>query len=440
MKLHTFMKCLFLLTVLSSSTSFISGVETPTSISQTPNVSRRHFTHKNTVEGIGIRSVAVAALSSVAAAISSAGGVGGGGLFIPILTIVGGQDVKTASTYSAFMVTGGAVANVAAYTLWRSGGGARRLIDYEMALLCQPWLLLGVSCGVVLNAVFPEWLIMLLFVVFVAGCTFKTCRSGAVHWSLESRGFRGETENGESTKMPLLCATGDQAGDEVRAPWMSVGMLVLIWFSFFALYLLRGNRYGQGIIQIEACGTGYWLISSMQIPLAIFFTSWILIRRSSATASTQQENGGRTRRRPSSELVFPIMALLAGLLGGVFGIGGGMLISPILLQMGIEPQVTAATCSFMVLVSSSMSALQYLLLGMEQIYAALTYAAICFVASLVGLTVIRKAILKHGRPSIIVFSVGTVMALSIVLMTSFGALDVWRSYTAGQNMGFKKPC
>lgn len=94
----------------------------------------------------------------------------------------------------------------------------------------------------------------------------------------------------------------------------------------------------------------------------------------------------------------------------------------------------------MVLVSSSMSALQYLLLGMKQIYAALTYAAVCFVASLVGLTVIRKAIHRHGRPSIIVFSVGTVMALSIVLMTSFGAIDVWRSYTTGQNMGFKKPC
>lgn len=33
------------------------------------------------------------------------------------------------------------------------------------------------------------------------------------------------------------------------------------------------------------------------------------------------------------------MALIAGLLGGVFGIGGGMLISPFLLQIGIDPQV-----------------------------------------------------------------------------------------------------
>lgn len=136
------------------------------------------------------------------------------------------------------------------------------------------------------------------------------------------------------------------------------------------------------------------------------------------------------------------MALIAGLLGGVFGIGGGMLISPFLLQIGIDPQVTAATCSFMVLVSSSMSALQYLLLGMNRIhiYAALTYAFICFLASLLGLTVIQQAILKHGRPFLIIFSVATVMALSVVLMTAFGALDFWTTFKSGQSMGFNNPC
>ncbi len=42
---------------------------------------------------------------------------------------------------------------------------------------------------------------------------------------------------------------------------------------------------------------------------------------------------------PSNKLLFPTMALLVGLLGGVFGIGGGMLISPLLLHVGIAPEV-----------------------------------------------------------------------------------------------------
>lgn len=40
-----------------------------------------------------------------------------------------------------------------------------------------------------------------------------------------------------------------------------------------------------------------------------------------------------------NKFMLPVMALLAGVLGGLFGIGGGMLISPLLLQIGIAPEV-----------------------------------------------------------------------------------------------------
>lgn len=49
--------------------------------------------------------------------------------------------------------------------------------------------------------------------------------------------------------------------------------------------------------------------------------------------------GNLTRRGTSNKLIFPLMALLAGILGGLFGIGGGMLISPLLLQIGTAPEV-----------------------------------------------------------------------------------------------------
>lgn len=77
---------------------------------------------------------------------------------------------------------------------------------------------------------------------------------------------------------------------------------------------------------------------------------------------------------------------------------------------------------------------------MKQIREALILALSCFVASVIGLVIVQRAIERHGRASLIVFSVGTVMALSTVLITSFGALDVWRDYTTGKYMGFKLPC
>ncbi|XP_034891516.1 sulfite exporter TauE/SafE family protein 5 [Populus alba] len=396
----------------------------------------------------------------IAASISSAGGIGGGGLYIPILTIVASLDLKTASSFSAFMVTGGSVANVMCNMFTRSAKfGGQTLVDYDIAILSEPCMLLGVSVGVICNLVFPEWLVTILFAVFLACSTFKTCQNGVFHWKLESeevnRNESGNLENGlvenqtstkeseeviSSVKEPLLGV--ELTNSVLRFPWMKLGILFIIWFSFSILYLLRGNRYGEGIIPMESCGFGYWVVSSLQIPLAIIFTALILYRKESCQHQTINQQGMEdlTGGGTSNKLIFPVMALLAGMLGGVFGIGGGMLISPLLLQVGIAPEITAATCSFMVFFSSSMSALQYLLLGMEHVDTAIILSVICFVASLLGLLVVQRAIVKYGRASMIVFSVSTVMALSTVLMTSFGALNVWRDYNSGRNMGFKLPC
>lgn len=396
----------------------------------------------------------------IAASVSSAGGIGGGGLYIPILTIVASLDLKTASSFSAFMVTGGSVANVMCNMFTRSAKfGGQTLVDYDIAILSEPCMLLGVSVGVICNLVFPEWLVTILFAVFLACSTFKTCQNGVFHWKLESeevnRNESGNLENGlvenetstkeseeviSSVKEPLLGV--ELTGSVLRFPWMKLGILFIIWFSFSILYLLRGNRYGEGIIPMESCGFGYWVVSSLQIPLAIMFTAWILYRKESCQHQTINQQGMEdlTGGGTSNKLIFPVMALLAGMLGGVFGIGGGMLISPLLLHVGVAPEITAATCSFMVFFSSSMSALQYLLLGMEHVDTAIILSVICFVASLLGLLVVQRAIVKYGRASMIVFSVSTVMALSTVLMTSFGALNVWRDYNSGRNMGFKLPC
>ncbi|KAK7412224.1 hypothetical protein VNO78_03674 [Psophocarpus tetragonolobus] len=391
--------------------------------------------------------VVAGVLCFIASAISSAGGIGGGGLFIPILSIVAGLDMQTASSLSAFMVTGGSIANVmCSICIACPKLGGKSLIDYDIALSSEPCMLLGVSLGVICNLVFPDWFITVLFALFLAWCTSKTCRSGLQFWKNESEEIRRngleqlekgqlvENDGPNSIEVPLLVP---QENTKLRIPWFKLAVLLLIWFSFFSVYLLRGNTYTEGIISLEPCGVGYWILSSAQVPLAMVFTTWIVFSKERIRDLTLiPEVSSLTRNK----FVFPLMALIAGILGGLFGIGGGMLISPLLLQVGITPEVTAATCSFMVLFSTTMSALQFMMLGMEHVQVALILAIMCFVASLLGLLVVQRAIRKYGRASIIVFSISIVMCISNVLMTSFGAIKVWTDYESGQYMGFKLPC
>ncbi|KAM7525191.1 hypothetical protein LguiA_015093 [Lonicera macranthoides] len=194
-------------------------------------------------------------LCFIAASISSAGGIGGGGLFIPILTIVANFDLKAASSFSAFMVTGGSIANVACsmFNSMKFGGKNKALIDYDIALLSEPCMLLGVSIGVICNVVLPEWIITILFAIFLGWSSFRTCRSGVLYWNLETEvsrnGFLRDGVCGEgervikSTKVPLL--SGEDECKLNGVPWKKLGVLIVVWFLFFFLYLLRGNQYGQ---------------------------------------------------------------------------------------------------------------------------------------------------------------------------------------------------
>ncbi|KAL8130196.1 hypothetical protein V2J09_019351 [Rumex salicifolius] len=387
------------------------------------------------------------ALCFIAASISSAGGIGGGGLYIPILAIVVGFDLKTASSFSAFMVTGASVANVFCSFL-----GKKSSADFGIVLLSQPCMLLGVSIGVICNLIFPEWLITSMFAIFLAWSTLKTFKIGIMYWRLESE---EESKSGNpitecllqgddvfnkseatiNSELPVL--ETNRSITSSRMPWKKLCALVIIWLSFSLIYLLRGNKNGHSIIHIETCGVAYWAISSLQIPLAITITIWVLHthKRKSDQILSHQEVAALTRQH-----LFPAMAILAGFVGGVFGIGGGTLVSPLLLQLGIPPEVTGATCSFIVFFSSTMSAFQYLLLGMKHTTTAAIFAVTCFLGSLIGLVAVQRAIKKHGRASLIIFSVGTVMALSTILLTGFGAVNVWKDYTAGNYMGMKLPC
>ncbi|TVU39441.1 hypothetical protein EJB05_12861, partial [Eragrostis curvula] len=392
-----------------------------------------------------LRTILACVLSFLAAAVSSAGGVGGGSLYVPILNIVAGLSLKTATAFSTFMVTGGTLSNVL-YTVFVRGTGTgtegHPLIDYDIAVVSQPCLLLGVSIGVVCNVMFPEWLITALFSLFLAFATVKTYGTGMKRWRTETAVMGGGTEEPGTTEEPLL---GRSRGSSRQCPWVDLGILVTVWLCFFVIHLFIGGEGAKGTFHmIKPCGIAYWLITVAQIPVAVAFTACIGHQKRKSHAhnglNVDQASSAKMKLDVLPAYVFPVAALLTGVMSGLFGIGGGLLLNPVLLQIGVPPKTASATTMFMILFCASMSMVQFIILGVQGIMNALLYAATCFVASIVGLVAIEGAIRRSGRSSLIVFVVAVILALSAVVIACSGAVRVWAQYTSGQYMGFKMPC
>ncbi|KAG8055149.1 hypothetical protein GUJ93_ZPchr0001g30402 [Zizania palustris] len=400
--------------------------------------------------GFSLANVLAGIISFLAAAISSAGGVGGGSLYVPILNIVAGLSLKTATAFSMFMVTGGTLSNVL-YTMSLRGqagpDGHPPLIDYDIAVVSQPSLLLGASVGVVCNVMFPEWLITALFSVFLASATVKTYGTGMRQWRAETAAVRttlegGSASAGDGTEEALL---GQKRAGGLQHRWVDMLVLVAIWLFFFSIHLFIGGDGAKGVFDIRPCGVAYWLITLAQIPIAVVFTAYIIAhhkRKSHAQNSqvSDQSISVKSKLEALPVYAFPAAALLTGVMSGLFGIGGGLLLNPVLLQIGVPPKTASSTTMFMVLFCASMSMVQFIILGVDGIVTALVYAVTCFVASIVGLVVIEGAIRRSGRVSLVVFMVAAVLALSAVVIACSGAVRVWVQYTGGQYMGFKLPC
>ena len=195
---------------------------------------------------VGVRpnTVVAWALSFLAASVSSAGGVGGGSLFLPILNLVAGLSLKRATAYSSFMVTGGADSNVL-YNLactGMAGRGGGRLIDYDIALLFQPCLLLGVSIGVVCNVVFPECLITALFSLFLAFATFKTYGAGVRRWRAETAELGRMPPDAVSGAAAEEALLGRNASGGRRCQWVDLAVLITVWLCFFVMHLFIGGE------------------------------------------------------------------------------------------------------------------------------------------------------------------------------------------------------
>ena len=61
--------------------------------------------------------------------------------------------------------------------------------------------------------------------------------------------------------------------------------------------------------------------------------------------------------------LIPLIFFTAGLVAGLLGIGGGLVVGPLLLEMGVNPLVSVATSSFTVLLTGSSTAIQFLIMG-----------------------------------------------------------------------------
>lgn len=90
------------------------------------------------------------------------------------------------------------------------------------------------------------------------------------------------------------------------------------------------------------------------------------------------------------KIFYPVLAVLAGMINGLLGAGGGMLIVPLLKKCGLNQRSTHATSVCIILPICLLSAIIYLLKGKVTVSDALPYLPFSVLGAVIGSLTLSK--------------------------------------------------
>ncbi|RDX79514.1 Sulfite exporter TauE/SafE family protein 3, partial [Mucuna pruriens] len=365
------------------------------------------------------------------AAFGSVGGVGGGGIFVPMLSLIVGFDAKSSTAISKCMIMGAAVSTVYYNLKLRHPTLDMPIIDYDLALLIQPMLMLGISIGVSFNVIFPDWIVTILLIVLFLGTSTKAFLKGVETWKKETimkkeaaRRQEPNVSGAEVEYKPLPSEPNGGAEKDTEryevtilenVYWKEFGFLVFVWISFLALQIAK-IPVSVGVTAYEAAA----LFSGRRV-----------------IASTGDEGKNFTILRL---MIYCIFGILAGIVGGLLGLGGGFVMGPLFLELGVPPQVSSATATFAMTFSSSMSVIEYYLLKRFPVPYAVYFTLVATIAAFVGQHIVRKLIILFGRASLIIFILAFTIFVSAVSLGGVGIVNMVHKIGNHEYMGFENLC
>jgi uncharacterized membrane protein YfcA len=431
---------------------------------------------------------------------------------------------------------------------------SRPLISYELAILIQPFALVGTIVGVILNGLSPDWFVLLLLVCLLVTTIYKSGKKGLQLWAKEQQAAAAKQQttttnaaasaaashpvvateygSGDPTRKrrtqlredaipyvdddmfdeipsdtiteeevsgankelkqgngPILdsefpdfevvrlddeimgveatnIATANSGGrqevdlpltaeervalrhkleaEDAENPWGKITLLVMVMVIITVHSLLVGSGKGPSLVGIVRCSAGYWLGLVAILPVLGAITllvAWYLIKthrlREKADYNFIEGDIHWTRR---NTIVISCIAVLAGITSSMLGLGGGIVLGPVMLEFGVHPEVVTSTSSFMILFTSLSSVIQFIFGGRIEWAYGLVLGTVGVISSAVGQTVIHHVVHKYQKMSILVLTLVGVVIVSSVLLTTTGLMDLYYKIMSGASLGIKNFC
>jgi len=384
----------------------------------------------------------------ISSLLAAAAGLGGGGVFVPLLILFSGLQPSDAVPLSQVMILCGSLVNLSVFVgQTHPEHPAASKIDYNCVVLFQPMLVAGVTFGVLINKLSPNWFIIGLLLITLLIALWRSSLKAIQQYRKETESTHVSPRNLDSIRTESSLANFFWLTNTNFRP---ISGIVITW-----IIILVASLHDLSVCSYEYAGYLGGVLLAMCV--MTYLVSVYVIKKSQESdpyddpmSPGAPEEGIRASRKvpdiwqpkwhdsQGGTSVYAIISFSAGLLGGLLGLGGGIILGPILLELGLHTEAVQATTALFVFISSSLATIQYALLSMEVYiwHYTLWYASITTIATILGQWACSTYVRRYGKYSPINFAMVAVIGFSALALGVVGSIQVYEDYHAGLQMGF----
>jgi len=214
--------------------------------------------------------------------------------------------------------------------------------------------------------------------------------------------------------------------ESIHPPW-KVALMFATTGGMLTLTILKG---GGKINPLDlGCSDAlYWVLTIAALPWVLMIS--LIARRHLLQMYYAKKEAGfeyletDVQWDEKATIRNPAICSIAGLCAGMFGIGGGIVKGPLMLEMGVLPPVTSATSATMILFTSAGASVSYLVFEQLNLHYGIFVFCLGIVFTMIGQLALNRVVAYYKRNSLIILIIGITVALSAVAMgiESSGAL------------------
>ena len=359
--------------------------------------------------GIFITSYLVSTLAGIA-------GIGGGAMLISLYSLIGNISIKYSIILSVITITGNSFIRTIYYSFKKNEKTKNRYLpNYEIVRLIVPFDGNLSYIGYILNKILPNFVIFILIIILMLILCYKTIIKTIQF--VRKKSTKDDIfiifDNIETKLSDNITINYNRKG-QTKKDIIDNYIYIILSFSLIIIFTIARNLIKP-----------YWLVYIIQFFIIILF-GYFTIKHIQLQYKWRKKilfnfiEGDIEWNNYINFIKYCTTASFVGLISTMVGIGGGMIMNPLLINYGILPDIVIATSSITTFFSSIASALQFIIEDNIFEWYFIALFGIGGFSSITGIIILK--FLKKKIKIIITIILAITLVLSLILLIIFNVL------------------